>query len=62
MFKKAEVRIEDGFAFGKTGWMVIVVISDTFGGVVKVGGLHYNDRKEAVRTYTLISSLIGAIQ
>lgn len=62
MFKNAEVRIEDGFAFGRTGWMVVVVVSNTFGGTLNVGGLHFTDRKEAVKVYNLISSLIKALQ
>ena len=47
MFKKAIVRLEDGFAYGKTGWVVIVLIGDTFGWPDKTAALHFTTRSEA---------------
>lgn len=64
MFKKAEVRLEDGFSFGKTGWVVIVIVKDGVLGEItsKVGGLHFTSRKDAIKTYRLVESLIKALE
>ena len=62
MFKKAIVRLEDGFAYGKTGWVVIVLIGDTFGWPDKTAALHFTTRSEAVKVYTLMSNVIKALE